>query len=94
MISSNDAPKLENAIHRTLHKMRINKANPRKEFFKTEISAIVEIVKQHHGEVQFIADAEALEYRQSTGMSEDDGEYIESVYDRMEDDGETDEGDA
>jgi hypothetical protein len=30
MISSDDAPALENAIHRKLHKLRLNKANPRK----------------------------------------------------------------
>lgn len=94
MISSNDAPTLENAIHRMLHKMRINKANPRKEFFKTEISAIIDIVNSHHGEVQYLADAEALEYRQSIDMSEDDGEYIDSVYDRIEDDGETEDVEA
>jgi len=35
MISSDNAPTLENALHRTLHRLRINKVNPRKEFFKT-----------------------------------------------------------
>ncbi len=88
MISSDDAPTLENAIHRMLHKMRINKANPRKEFFRTDIAAICDIVKKHHGEVQYIADAEALQYRQSVAMSDEDGEYIEHVYDSLEDDGE------
>ncbi len=90
LISSNDAPALENALHRKLHKLQINKINPRKEFFKTDIEAISQIVKDSHGEVQYVADAEALEYRQSLDMSDEDVEFIESVYDRLADG----EGDA
>jgi hypothetical protein len=84
MISSNDAPTLENAIHRTLHKLRLNKTNPRKEFFKTDIEAVCQIVKEHHGEVQYVADAEALQYRQSLAMTDEDQEFIESVYDEID----------
>jgi hypothetical protein len=87
MISCNDAPALENALHRTLHKARINKANPRKEFFKTDLATIRVIVEQHHGEVQYVADAEALEYRQSLEMSPEDHEFVESVYGDLDEDG-------
>jgi hypothetical protein len=90
MISADDAPSLENALHRALHKARINKMNPRKEFFKTDIETIFGIVKQNHGEVEYIADMTALEYRQSLEMGEDDEEFIERVYDRVLDDGEED----
>lgn len=86
MISSDDAPSLENALHRSLHKLRVNKVNPRKEFFRTEINDIYKIVNNHHGEVQYIADAEALEYRQSLEMSDEDSEYIENVYNKIESD--------
>ncbi len=89
MISSEDAPTLENALHRALHKLRINKMNPRKEFFKTEIEALYELVKEHHGEIEYVADAEALEYRHSLEMSDEEEEFIESVYDRLEDDGDS-----
>jgi hypothetical protein len=85
MISSDDAPTLENALHREFHKVRLNRVNPRKEFFRTDIEAIRKIVEEHHGEVQYVADAEALEYRQSLEMTEEDGEFIESVYDELED---------
>ena len=34
MISCDDAPSLENALHRELHKQRVNKVNFRKEFFR------------------------------------------------------------
>ncbi len=84
MISSDDAPTLENTLHRQLHRTRINKTNPRKEFFKTDIESIIQIVKEHHGEVQYLADVEALQYRQSVSMTDEDQEFIESVYDDLE----------
>lgn len=93
MISSDDAPSLENALHRAFHKLRVNKINPRKEFFKTEIDAINRIVTENHGQVEYVANAEALEYRQSMEITDDDQEFIESVYDKLEDDGEVYEDD-
>jgi hypothetical protein len=85
MVSCDDAPKLENALHSALHKTRLNKIKPRKEFFRADIEHIRKIVQENHGEVEYVADAEALEYRQSISMSEDDAEYIEKVY-AVEDD--------
>ena len=88
MISCNDAPTLENALHRKLHKTRINKTNPRKEFFKADIETIFQVVKEHHGEVEYLVDAEALQYRQSISMSDEDQEFIESVYDDLDEENE------
>lgn len=87
MISCEDAPTLEYALHRKLFKVRINKANPRKEFFKTDIATIAGVVKEHHGDIEYIADAEALQYRQSLEMSDDDQQFVESVYSALDDDG-------
>jgi hypothetical protein len=87
MISCDDAPTLEYALHRKLFKVRINKANPRKEFFKTDIATIAGVVKEHHGDIEYIADAEALQYRQSLEMSDDDRDFVESVYSALDDDG-------
>jgi hypothetical protein len=84
MVACDDAPALENAIHRVLHTERINKVNPRKEFFKAEIDAIVAVVQKHCGEVQYRADPEAFEYRQSLTMRPEDAEYIERVFDRAD----------
>jgi hypothetical protein len=94
MVSCDDAPSLENALHRALHKVRLNKLKPRKEYFKTDIETIRKIVEEHHGRVEYVADPEALEYRQSLTMSEEDAEYIESVYDALEDEGEAVADDA
>jgi len=84
MISCDDAPTLENALHRTLHKHRLNKIKPRKEFFRTDFEAIRAIVEKHHGEVEYVADTEALEYRQSLAISEEDAEFIEHLYDGLD----------
>lgn len=80
MISCQDAPRLESALHREFHQHRVNKVNPRKEYFKVELADIRKFVETHHGEVQFVADAEALEYKQSLTISEEDQEYIEQVF--------------
>jgi len=88
MISCDDAPSLENALHREFHRNRLNKTNPRKEFFRAHIEAIRRVVEEHHGEVQYVADAEALEYNQSLDMSDEDSEFIEAVYDAVEEESE------
>ena len=88
MISSDDAPTLENSLHRALHQVRVNKANPRKEFFESYIETIREIVEKNHGKVEYVADPEALEYRQSLGMTDEDLEYIETVYEGVDEESE------
>ncbi len=89
MIASDDAPTLETALHREFHRLRVNRANPRKEFFKTDIEAIRQAVEAHHGEVQYEVDPEALEYHQSSDMSEEDQEFIEKVFNAVEEESET-----
>ncbi len=76
MIHSDNAPELEATLHREFQSLRINKVNIRKEFFRVDIEAIRKIVKQHHGEVSYEADAEALEYKQSLEMSDEDYKYV------------------
>lgn len=60
----------------------------RKGFFRSDIETIVKIVKENHGEVEYVADAEALQYRQSISMSDEDAEYVERVFDEADKDGE------
>jgi T5orf172 domain len=88
MISCQNAPDLENSLHKALMKQQLNKTNPRKEFFRADIDAIIGLVKENHGEVEYVADAEALQYRQSLSMSDEDLEFIEHVFDEVDDDGE------
>ena len=65
MISCDDAPALEIALHKELKEMQLNKINPRKEFFKVDIDTIISAVKKHHGVVEYTANPLALQYLQS-----------------------------
>ena len=86
LISCDDAPALENALHRRFHRDRVNKVNLRKEYFRAEFDAIVAVVKGMHGEIDFVADPEALEYRESLSMTDEDQEFMETVVGAMLDD--------
>lgn len=79
MISCDDAPSLENTIHRELHKLRLNKINNRKEFFRTQIGDIVNIVQNNHGTVDYQLKADASEYRESLALNDADEEYLDKV---------------
>jgi len=59
---------------------RLNKIKPRKEFYQTDIETIRKIAVENHGEVEYVAEPEALEYHESLDVSDEDAEYIESVY--------------
>lgn len=86
MISCENAPALENALHREFHLRRLNKVNPRKEFFRVQLEEIARLVEEKHGKVEYIAEPEALEYHQSQSMSVEDQEYIEHAYQIDEED--------
>lgn len=72
MISCDDAPALEKTLHDHLETYRINRINLRKEFFRVELSRIIDEVERHHGQVEYIADPAALQYLQSLEYAESD----------------------
>lgn len=86
MLSSDDAPALENALHKELHKLRVNKVNPRREFYKIDIETIVKLVEKYHGKVDYVATPEALEYNESLNMSEEDFDFVSEQLSRFEED--------
>ncbi len=66
LIYSDDAPALEKALHRKFAHNRVNVVNLRKEFFRTEITAIKEAVEKiTNGEADFKLTAVAEEYYES-----------------------------
>lgn len=72
MISCENAPELESQLHKRFDATRINKANGRKEFFRTSLDAIVKAVqeidkelKTCKSEIRFTKVAEAAEYRKT-----------------------------
>ncbi|MCT4713262.1 GIY-YIG nuclease family protein [Enterobacteriaceae bacterium H11S18] len=78
MISCENAPALEAALHNTLNNERMNKVNFRKEFFKTDIDTIIKCVGEHHGKVEYIANPAALQYYRTLEInaeSENETEY-------------------
>ncbi|WP_185922729.1 GIY-YIG nuclease family protein [Hafnia paralvei] len=70
MISCDDAPALEKTLHDHLENYRINRVNLRKEFFRVDLSKIINEVERHHGQIDYIADPAALQYLQSLEYAE------------------------
>ncbi|QDV44098.1 hypothetical protein Enr13x_39590 [Stieleria neptunia] len=81
MISSDDAPSLEAALHREFKSNRVNRINLRKEFFRVPIDEIAEAVERCRAKVDYIAEPEALEYNESLRMTDDDFEFVSSQVD-------------
>lgn len=70
LIFSENAPELENMLHKRLEPKRMNLVNYRAEFFKTSLEEIEEIVKAIGLTVQITKIAEAKEYRETISMRE------------------------
>lgn len=65
MIYSENAPELENQLHKTFNKNRLNFVNLRREYFDISLDEIEKVVLENHGEIEFIKESEAKEYRES-----------------------------
>jgi len=70
MIYSENAPELENNLHKAFEVNRLNLINRRREYFDLTIEDIKTAVKENHGEVEFIIEPEAKEYRESITLKE------------------------
>ena len=68
IIYCDDAPRLENTLHRLFHHRRLNRINERKEFFRVTLTEIAEAVHANHGEIGFLHEAEAQEYRKTMAL--------------------------
>lgn len=70
MIYSDNAPELENKLHKQFDKFRLNHVNRRREYFNVSLQEIAKIVRENHGEIEFIIEPEAKEYRESLVIKE------------------------
>jgi hypothetical protein len=71
MLYSDNAPELENGLHRLFVQRRLNMVNPRREFYRdVELNEIESFVKAKGLSAQFIKDAEAREYRETLAKRE------------------------
>lgn len=66
MIFSDDAPKLEAALHRAFDSKKVNMINNRKEFFNVKLEEIEKVVKENHDKlIEFVKIPDAQQYRES-----------------------------
>jgi hypothetical protein len=65
IIFTDDAPGLENELHKRFGDRRLNLVNERKEFFHATIDEIAEIVRERCGDIELTLMAEASEFFQS-----------------------------
>ena len=69
MIFSEDAPALENALHKAFENKKVNMMNSRKEFFNVTLDEIKNVVKNNFDKsVDFIDIAPAEQYRETQRM--------------------------
>jgi hypothetical protein len=69
-IFSNNAPELETQLHKKLHNNRVNKINLRKEFFRTTIDELEDLVYLLEPSAQFNRTMLAEQYHQSMAVDE------------------------
>ena len=66
LIFTEDAPKLESALHQAFEQKKLNKVNTRREFFKVSLEEIkAEVRKNFDKTVEWVDIAEADQFRQS-----------------------------
>ena len=68
MIYSDDAPALENSLHKLFDAKRVNLVNSRKEFFKVTLEEIETQAKKTSNSIEFIKTAEAKDYNESKSI--------------------------
>lgn len=66
LIFSDDAPKLEAALHHAFEKKKLNLINTRREFFSVTLDEIKEVIRANYDKsVEFIDTADAEQFRES-----------------------------
>lgn len=71
MIFSNDAPKLEAALHNAFADRKLNFVNQRREFFNVSLDEIKQVIKDNYDKsVEFVELAPAEQYRESLKLKE------------------------
>ena len=68
MIHTENAPDLEKKLHESFHKLRMNRVNNRKEFFKLNLDEVKNKCKELGINVHFTKLAEAREYRETLSI--------------------------
>lgn len=69
IISTEDAPALENELHKRFDHARLNKVNLRKEYFNVTLAEVRQIVEEKEIEARWTMSSEAAEYRESKAIA-------------------------
>ena len=83
MIPCNDAPSLENKLHKAFEKYKMNLVNNRREFFKVSLSEIENQVKRENPKSEFIRTALAEQYRKSEALRKQRQEAVPLPMDKQ-----------
>lgn len=70
LLFSEDAPALERDLHRHFLRSQLNKANPRKEFFRVDLTQIRAEIERLGIDTKWTLAAEAREYRESLAIEQ------------------------
>ena len=70
LLFSEDAPTLERELHKHFLRNQVNKANPRKEFFRVDLAAIRAEIEQQGITAHWSLTAAAREYRESLAIEQ------------------------
>jgi hypothetical protein len=68
LIYSEDAPALENALHKEFESHRLNMVNHKKEFFKANLDDIKAVVLNKIPNASFVTDAEARDHHETLAI--------------------------
>lgn len=68
IIYAEDAPALENALHREFSERRVNMVNMRKEYFRVSLEEIQGALQRHHGLVSVVLEPEAEQFRKTRAL--------------------------
>ncbi|MDD8192188.1 DUF4041 domain-containing protein [Escherichia coli] len=71
MIYSDDAPSLENYLHKVFNEKQVNKINSRKEFFNVNLKEIKSVIEDMNINAHWTMFAEAKEYRESLSIEQE-----------------------
>jgi len=70
MIFSEDAPTLENTLHQNFLRKQVNKVNPRKEFFRTNLGDIRKEIEELGVAAHWTMTAEAVQFRETQRLEQ------------------------
>ena len=70
MISSDDAPALEAALHRRFVEQQVNKVNKRKEFFRVSLAELKKAAAELSLDAAWTMEAEAAQYRETLALEQ------------------------